>query len=82
MMGVMRPVGVETATETSTSSNWRMASSVHMALTFGKRRSVVATALMTKSLTESLKAPCSFGDFALRSARSLSSASISKSIET
>jgi hypothetical protein len=35
MMGVMRPVGVATATETSTSSNCRMASSVHMALTSG-----------------------------------------------
>ncbi len=60
-----------------------MPSSVQLAFTVGTRRSVAAAALMTRSLTDSLKAPGpSFGDFAFSSARSLSSASISMSIVT
>ncbi len=82
-MGVISPSGMATATEMSTSSYWRIASSLQEALTPGWRRSATAQALMTRSLTESLKAPGpSFGDWALRSPRSLSSASSSMSIAT
>ena len=58
-----------------------MASSVHIAFTLGKRRSVTAVALITRSLTESLYAPGpSLGLRAFKSARIFSSASISTAV--
>ena len=82
-IGVISPSGIDTATEMSTSSYWMIASSVQVALTLGNFRSVAAAALITRSLTESLKAPGpSFGARAFRSARSFSSASSWMSIET
>ncbi len=56
-MGVMRPLGVATATETSTLLNWRMTPSRHELLTVGTFLDATAMALMRKSLTESLYLP-------------------------
>ena len=54
MIGVIRPVGVATATEMSAFSYWRIASSVQAALAAGTFFSASAVARMTKSLTDSL----------------------------
>jgi len=56
-MGVIRPLSVETATETSTSSYCRMTVSIQAELASGTLRLAIATALMMKSFTET-RAPC------------------------
>ena len=74
-IGVMRPTGVETATETSTTLCWRMMtlpfSSRHDELAAGTLRAATARALTSKSLTESLYLPSAEALRASRSLRSL-----------
>jgi hypothetical protein len=84
-IGVISPPGMETATPTSACLCWTIAASVHDTLAVGTSRSASAIALMTISLTETLKAGTSplsvffTGAAALISPRSLRSASISQS---
>ena len=52
--GVISPFGTETATAISACSNARMPSRDHMALALGTALSASASALIMKSLTESL----------------------------
>ena len=76
----MRPFGIATATEMSADLYSFTPSSLHEALAAGTCFSATAQALMTKSLTDSLKAPLpSFGAPALTSSRTFSRRSISQS---
>src|SRR3569833_411012 len=69
-IGVMRPLGVDTATETSTVLNCRMTPSLQDELTWGTFLQATLIALMRKSLTLSLYPP---SDELLRAWRSLRS---------
>lgn len=70
-MGVMRPLSVDTATETSTSLYSRMKVPIHAEFASGTLRQAVAMALMMKSLMET-RAPC-FSYFLFTWARNLMS---------
>ena len=73
MIGVMRPVGVDTATEMSARLKVTSSVAVYMTLHLGSSISATASALIMKSLTESLTPRVS--RLALSSARSFKSAS-------
>ena len=84
MIGVIRPPGIATATPMSACLCFSMAASVQVTLASGMRWSASASALMTKSLTESFQAglpSLSFGAEALISSRAASSLSMSQSTE-
>mmetsp|Transcript_9016 Transcript_9016/g.28346 ORF Transcript_9016/g.28346 Transcript_9016/m.28346 type:complete len:200 (-) Transcript_9016:333-932(-) len=55
MIGVIRPLSVETATQTSAWLYVRTKSSCHAALTWGTSRSALAAALTMKSFTDTLR---------------------------
>jgi hypothetical protein len=73
MIGVMSTVGVDTATETSARLKVMSSVGVYMTLHLGSSISAAASALIMKSLTESLTPRAS--RLALSSVRSFSSAS-------
>jgi hypothetical protein len=82
MIGVISPPSSATATPISECRKRRMRSSAHIALAAGTRRSAAAQALMTKSLTDSLKPglpSASLGAAAFACSRSVMTAPISTS---